>query len=100
MSDKPPMSGGPSPALVFDTLFAHQRTAALRAAIELDLFRAIGERPGDVASFSLTMLASTAKGDAYTLRELEAMYREAGFSNVSGKPVPTGPHTVVIGHVA
>ena len=38
----------PSPALVFDTLFAYQRTAALRAAIELDLFRAIGEGPGDV----------------------------------------------------
>lgn len=52
------------------------------------------------ASFSLTMLASTAAGDAYTLRELEAMYREAGFTDVTGHPVPTGPHTVVIGHVA
>jgi SAM-dependent methyltransferase len=51
------------------------------------------------ASFSLTMLASTAAGDAYTLRELEAMYREAGFTGVTGHPVPTGPHTVVIGHV-
>jgi 2-polyprenyl-3-methyl-5-hydroxy-6-metoxy-1,4-benzoquinol methylase len=29
---------GPSPALFFDTLSAHQRTEALRAAIELDLF--------------------------------------------------------------
>ena len=36
---KPPE--GPSPALVFDLLFAYQRSAALRAAIELDLFRAI-----------------------------------------------------------
>jgi hypothetical protein len=33
----------PSPALIFDTLNAYQRTAALRAAIELDLFTAIAE---------------------------------------------------------
>jgi hypothetical protein len=52
------------------------------------------------ASFSLTMLATTATGDAYTFRELEAMYREAGFSDVSGHPVPTGPHTVVVGRRA
>lgn len=49
------------------------------------------------ASFSLTMLATTAAGDAYTLQELEAMYREAGFAEVAGHPVPTGPHTVVVG---
>src|SRR5262245_20855221 len=29
---------GPSPALFFDTMSAYQRTEALRAAIELDLF--------------------------------------------------------------
>ncbi len=50
------------------------------------------------AAFSLTMLATTPAGDAYTLRELEAMYRAAGFANVSGHQVPTGPHTVVMGH--
>jgi len=38
----------PQPGLIFDTLLAYERTAALRAAIELDLFRAIGEGPGDV----------------------------------------------------
>src|SRR5439155_25374354 len=31
-------SQGPSPALFFDTISAYQRTEALRAAIELDLF--------------------------------------------------------------
>lgn len=253
MSTDPRPAAAPSPALVFETLFAYQRTAALRAAIELDLFRAIGEGPGDVASiarrcaasergtrilcdfltvigllsktdgryantatsalfldplspacvastarflglpdiavdwasvlevalanagragvrdryetragsafeveyggphdvalltnflhhfdpptcvgllkkvhaalkrggriaalefvpnedrvsppmaasFSLTMLATTAAGDAYTLPELAAMYREAGFADVSARPVPTGPHTVVVGH--
>jgi len=52
------------------------------------------------AAFSLTMLATTASGDAYTLRELEGMYRAAGFAEVVGHPVPTGPHTVVVGHAA
>ena len=33
----------PSPELFFDTLNAHVRTEALRAALELDLFTAIGE---------------------------------------------------------
>jgi hypothetical protein len=54
--------------------------------------------PPMAASFSLTMLATTAAGDAYTLKELETMYREAGFEGVVGHPVPTGPHTVVVGH--
>ena len=31
------------------------------------------------AAFSMTMLTTTAAGDAYTLRELTAMYNEAGF---------------------
>ena len=43
MSSDHDVAGGPNPALVFDALFAYQRTAALRAAIEIDLFRAIGE---------------------------------------------------------
>jgi len=37
----PPSS--PTPALIFETLNAYQRTGALRAAIELDLFTAIAE---------------------------------------------------------
>jgi 2-polyprenyl-3-methyl-5-hydroxy-6-metoxy-1,4-benzoquinol methylase len=51
-------AGVPSPAIVFDTLMAHQRTAALRAAIELDLFRALGEGPGDVSSLARRCSAS------------------------------------------
>jgi hypothetical protein len=56
--------------------------------------------PPMAAAFSLTMLATTACGDAYTLSELSAMYREAGFDGVTGHPVPTGPHTVVVGRRA
>ena len=33
----------PSPVLFFDTINAYQRTAALKAALELDLFTIIGE---------------------------------------------------------
>jgi 2-polyprenyl-3-methyl-5-hydroxy-6-metoxy-1,4-benzoquinol methylase len=49
------------------------------------------------AAFALTMLASTASGDAYTFRELEDMHREAGYVNITAHAVPTGPHTVVLG---
>src|SRR3954470_11972059 len=34
---------GPSPALFFDTISAYQRTEALRAAIELDLFSLVAK---------------------------------------------------------
>jgi len=53
--------------------------------------------PPMAAAFSLTMLISTRSGDAYTFRELESMYREAGFARIEAHPVPTGPHTVVCG---
>ena len=33
----------PNPQLIWETFNAYQRTAALRAAIELDLFTAVGE---------------------------------------------------------
>ncbi len=45
-------AGSPSPAVIFETLMAHQRTAALRAAIELDLFRAIGDGLSDIPSLA------------------------------------------------
>ena len=47
-----------TPGLVFEMLQAHQRTAALKAAIDLDLFRAVGEGPGDVASIAKHCSAS------------------------------------------
>jgi hypothetical protein len=53
--------------------------------------------PPMAAGFSLTMLISTAAGDAYTFRELEAMHRETGFGRIQAHPVPRSPHTVVTG---
>lgn len=48
-------SGAPgaiSPVLFFDMMQAYQRTAALRAAVELGMFGAVGEGPGDVPSIA------------------------------------------------
>ncbi|HEY1805095.1 MAG TPA: class I SAM-dependent methyltransferase [Terracidiphilus sp.] len=47
-----------NPRIVFEMLQAHQRTAALKAAIELDIFRAVGQGPGDVASIARHAKAS------------------------------------------
>ena len=48
------------------------------------------------AAFSMTMLTSTASGDAYTFRELSDMHRRAGFGAVTAHPVPMSPHTIVM----
>jgi ubiquinone/menaquinone biosynthesis C-methylase UbiE len=53
--------------------------------------------PAVPASFSLTMLTTTAAGDAYTFRELTAMYTEAGFHNVTQHAVSMSQETAVIG---
>jgi 2-polyprenyl-3-methyl-5-hydroxy-6-metoxy-1,4-benzoquinol methylase len=49
------------------------------------------------AAFAMTMLASTAAGDAYTLSELNAMYTEAGYGGLTAHPIPMSPHTIVMG---
>ena len=54
--------------------------------------------PPTPAAFALTMLTSTAAGDAYTLSELTGMYDEAGFKGMRAHPIPMSPHTIVIGH--
>jgi len=49
------------------------------------------------AAFAMTMLTSTADGDAYTLSELSAMYTEAGFKGVKAHAIPGIPQTIVVG---
>ena len=53
--------------------------------------------PPMAAGFAMTMLASTADGDAYTYNELNAMYAEAGFKDVTAHPIPMSPQTIVVG---
>jgi ubiquinone/menaquinone biosynthesis C-methylase UbiE len=50
------------------------------------------------AMFSMIMLASTPKGDAYTFRELEAMHRDAGFGKCTLHPLAPLPQSVVLAH--
>jgi 2-polyprenyl-3-methyl-5-hydroxy-6-metoxy-1,4-benzoquinol methylase len=56
--------------------------------------------PPMAAAFAMTMLGTTASGDAYTFREYEGMYREAGFARVTLHPIPRAPHTVVTGYAS
>lgn len=49
------------------------------------------------AAFSMTMLTSTAAGDAYTFNELSSMYSNSGFTGITAHPIPMSPHTVVMG---
>ena len=58
MEQAPQHSDAPSPAIIFDMLLAFQRTAALRAAVELDLFNAVGEGPADATSLARKCSAS------------------------------------------
>lgn len=53
-----PKTAPPSPAIIFDTLNAYQRTAALRGAIELDLFTAIAEGNTSTSSIAKRIQAS------------------------------------------
>jgi DNA-binding transcriptional MerR regulator/ubiquinone/menaquinone biosynthesis C-methylase UbiE len=55
--------------------------------------------PPMVARFSLTMLAGTPSGDAYTMAELRTQLQDAGFSDVSSHALPT-PETVIVGRRA
>jgi O-methyltransferase domain/Dimerisation domain len=48
------------------------------------------------AAFSMTMLTSTAAGDAYTFRELSDMHSKAGFKVATAHPIPMSPHTIVM----
>ncbi len=52
--------------------------------------------PPLAAGFSLTMLAGTPAGDAYTFREHENMLADAGFKEITAHPLP-GPETVIVG---
>ncbi|HVF50027.1 MAG TPA: class I SAM-dependent methyltransferase [Pyrinomonadaceae bacterium] len=52
--------------------------------------------PPVAAAFSLTMLASTPAGDAYTFAELEQMFRNAGFARSRIQPLPPAIQHVIV----
>jgi ubiquinone/menaquinone biosynthesis C-methylase UbiE len=58
MSETPTKTTAPSPEFIFETLNAFQRTAALRGAIELDLFTAIADGANTVPTIAARTNAS------------------------------------------
>jgi 2-polyprenyl-3-methyl-5-hydroxy-6-metoxy-1,4-benzoquinol methylase len=50
--------------------------------------------PPMAAGFSMMMLGSTESGDAYTFKELDAMFRDAGFGE--SKAQELGPETLIL----
>jgi len=48
------------------------------------------------AQFSLTMLASTPAGDAYTFAEYDRMFRAAGFASSEIQPLPPTPQSLIL----
>jgi SAM-dependent methyltransferase len=51
--------------------------------------------PLSPARFAITMLQSTRDGDAYTFRELDSMFRNAGFSNSRHQFLPTDQSVII-----
>jgi ubiquinone/menaquinone biosynthesis C-methylase UbiE len=54
--------------------------------------------PPPSAMFSLVMLGSTPKGDAYTFKELDEMFKRAGFSRSEFHQLPPSPQQVIISY--
>jgi SAM-dependent methyltransferase len=54
--------------------------------------------PPEPATFSLMMLASTPGGDAYTFRELDGMFNDAGFARSELKPLAPTFFSLVISY--
>lgn len=75
----PAQTQQPNPALIFETLNAYQRTAALKAAIDLDVFTALGE--GKTTSQEV---AARSKTSERGMRILCDYLTVIGFLNKSG----------------
>lgn len=69
----------------------------MKAAIDLDLFAAIGDRisPPEAATFAFVMLVMTPCGEAYTPAQLGGMAKSDGFSQSALFDVMP-PHRVVV----
>jgi SAM-dependent methyltransferase len=80
----------PNPELVFDTLNAYQRTEALKAGIELDVFTAIGEGTDTAAA-----LAKRCKAAERGMRILCDYLTIIGFLTKQGQRYSQTPDTAI-----
>ena len=51
--------------------------------------------PAMPARFAMTMLTGTKEGDAYTFKELDSMFRNAGFAHSTQQILPTGQSVII-----
>jgi 2-polyprenyl-3-methyl-5-hydroxy-6-metoxy-1,4-benzoquinol methylase len=105
--------GGPYDVVLL-TNFLHHFDAATCERLALKTFAALtpGGRaftldfipdpdrttPPAAAGFALTMLATTAHGDAYTFAEYEEIFGRAGFKRSEFRPLPPTMQQVVVSH--
>jgi precorrin-6B methylase 2 len=75
-----PGTAGSTPERIFETMIAYQRTAVLRAAIELDLFTAVGEGANTVDA-----LARRCQANQRGIRMLSDNLAAAGFLAKQGE---------------
>lgn len=54
--------------------------------------------PPTAAAFSMTMLATTPSGDAYTYDEYEAIAKDAGFARIELAPEPVGIGSLIVAY--
>jgi 2-polyprenyl-3-methyl-5-hydroxy-6-metoxy-1,4-benzoquinol methylase len=54
--------------------------------------------PPPAAAFALTMLATTAAGDAYTFAEYERVFAAAGFARSEFHPLPPTTQQAIVSH--
>jgi 2-polyprenyl-3-methyl-5-hydroxy-6-metoxy-1,4-benzoquinol methylase len=82
-----------------NTAFLQKVAAALKPSGQVAIVEFVPNpdrvTPPMAARFSLTMLAGTPEGDAYTLAELTSMLEAAGFGGIRTHGLPT-PQTLVI----
>ena len=77
----------------------HAALAANGRAMTLEFIPDPGRvSPPSTAGFALTMLATTAHGDAYTFAEYERLFAEAGFSRSEFHPLPPTNQQAVVSH--
>jgi ubiquinone/menaquinone biosynthesis C-methylase UbiE len=85
-----PNTSAPSPALLFDTINAYQKTAAIRAAIELDIFSALADSPATADT-----VAHHAKASPRAIRILCDFLTVLGFLTKTGDRYGLTPDSAV-----
>src|SRR5258708_8621097 len=86
----PASQPAPSPGLLFDTINAYQKTAAIKAAIELDVFTALADSPA-----TADVIARHAQASPRGIRILCDYLTLLGFLTKSGDRYAPTPDTAL-----